>query len=75
MSAFSMPMFGVRGTRNRVVERGYRRLIPDRQTPLANLLLATMAQIYPQDRGTNYAIQQGREAARAFAAMLEGEKK
>lgn len=58
-----------------VVERGYRRLIPDRQTPLANLLLATMAQIYPQDRGTNYAIQQGREAARAFAAMLEEEKK
>ena len=56
-----------------VVECGYRRLIPDRQTPLSNLLLATMAQIYPQDRGTNYAIQQGREAARAFAAMLNGE--
>ena len=53
-----------------VVERGYHRLIPDRQTPLANLLLATMAQIYPQDRGTNYAIQQGRKAARAFVAML-----
>ena len=56
-----------------VVECGYRRLIPDRQTPLSNLLLATMAQIYPQDRGTNYAIQQGREAARDFAAMLNGE--
>ena len=58
-----------------VVERGYRRLIPDRQTPIDNLLLATMAQIYPQDRGTNYAIQQGREAARAFAAMSWGEIK
>lgn len=57
-----------------VVERGYRRLIPDRQTPIDNLLLATMAQIYPQDRGTNYAIQQGREAARAFAAMGETKK-
>ena len=56
-----------------VVECGYRWLIPDRQTPLSNLLLATMAQIYPQDRGTNYAIQQGREAARDFAAMLNGE--
>ncbi len=57
-----------------VVERGYRRLIPDRQTPIDNLLLATMAQIYPQDRGTNYAIQQGREAARAFEAMGETKK-
>lgn len=57
-----------------VVERGYHRLIPDRQTPIDNLLLATMAQIYPQDRGTNYAIQQGREAARAFAAMGERKK-
>ena len=32
-----------------VVERGYRRLIPDTRTPVANLFLATMAQIYPQD--------------------------
>ena len=52
-----------------VVECGYRRLIPALRTPLANLLLATMAQIYPEDRGTNYAIRQGRDAARAWAAL------
>ena len=50
-----------------VVECGYRRLIPATQTPIENLWLATMAQIYPEDRGTNYAIQQGREAARRYA--------
>ena len=58
-----------------VVERGYRRLIPATRTPLANLLLATMAQIYPQDRGTNYAIQQGRETAGAMAATLNGNRR
>ena len=55
-----------------VVERGYRRLIPDTRTPVTNLFLATMAQIYPQDRGTNYAIRQGREVARSVAAALDG---
>ena len=53
-----------------VVERGYRNLIPNLQTPLENLYLATMAQIYPQDRGTNYAVQQGREAARALIEAI-----
>ena len=52
-----------------VVECGYRRLIPALRTPLANLLLATMAQIYPEDRGTNYAIRQGRDAARAWRGL------
>ena len=55
-----------------VVERGYRRMIPGMRTPLANLFLATMAQIYPEDRGTNYAVRQGRAAARAAAAALNG---
>ena len=40
-------------------------------TPVANLLLATMAQIYPEDRGTNYAVRQGRDAARAAAALFD----
>ena len=54
-----------------VMERGYSRLIPATRTPLANLFLATMAQVYPQDRGTNYAIRQGREIARDVAAALD----
>ena len=55
-----------------VVECGYRRLIPDMRTPIGNLLLATMSQIYPEDRGTNYAIRQGRETAHALATALNG---
>lgn len=54
-----------------VVERGYRRLIPDMRTPIENLFLATMAQIYPEDRGTNYAILQGRETAQVCAGALD----
>ena len=55
-----------------IVECGYRNLIPDMRTPIENLFLATMAQIYPEDRGTNYAVRQGRETARALAAALNG---
>ena len=38
-------------------------LIPAAITPLRGFYLATMAQIYPQDRGTNYAIGAGRAVA------------
>lgn len=55
-----------------VVECGYRQMIPDTQTPLANLFIATMAQIYPQDRGTNYALQLGRKTARLCVEALTG---
>ncbi len=44
----------------------YNRLRPAPQTPLTNFYIASMAQIYPQDRGTNYAIASGREIARAL---------
>ena len=47
-----------------IVERNYGALIPPARTPLAGLFLASMAQIYPEDRGTNYAIRQGRDVAR-----------
>lgn len=53
-----------------VVDRGYRQRIPGRRTPVENLYLATMAQIYPQDRGTNYAIREGRDAARELAEAM-----
>ena len=55
-----------------VVERGYRRRIPEERTPIGNLFLSTMAQIYPEDRGTNYAIGRGRETARNLARDMLG---
>ncbi len=42
--------------------------IPDQRTPIPNLYFASMSQVYPWDRGTNYAVQIGRRAARL---MLE----
>jgi hypothetical protein len=30
-----------------------------------------MAQIYPEDRGTNYAIREGRQAAEHISTMLK----
>ena len=40
------------------------RAIPDIQTPLPCLYWASMSQVYPWDRGTNYAVEIGRRAAR-----------
>lgn len=45
----------------------YSQLIPEPQTPLANVLISTMAQIYPEDRGANYAVREGRRAGRQLA--------
>ena len=44
------------------------RHIPPLQTPLAGLYMANMSQVYPWDRGTNYAVQLGRQAAALLGA-------
>ena len=38
--------------------------IPPIKTPIANLYMANMSQVYPWDRGTNYAVEIGRRAAK-----------
>jgi protoporphyrinogen oxidase len=53
-----------------VVVRRYSRLIPPAETPLTGCYIATMAQIYPEDRGTNYAVKLGRRAARRIVETL-----
>jgi protoporphyrinogen oxidase len=40
------------------------RHVPDLKTPLPNVWLASMSQVYPWDRGTNFAVEIGRRAAR-----------
>ena len=57
-----------------IVERYYGSMIPDTRMPLSGLYMATMAQIYPEDRGTNYAIREGRKVARLVAKELGGQK-
>lgn len=44
-----------------VAEIGYQDIIPDYQTPIENLYLVTMAQIFPDDRGTNNSVRQAKE--------------
>lgn len=51
-----------------VVVRRYSELIPPADTPVRGVHLATMAQVYPEDRGTNYAIRDGRKAGRDLLA-------
>jgi protoporphyrinogen oxidase len=53
-----------------VVVRHYSELIPSTTTPLPGLFLCSMAQVYPEDRGTNYAIREGRQTAVAIAGEL-----
>ncbi|MCC6457563.1 MAG: NAD(P)/FAD-dependent oxidoreductase [Caldilineaceae bacterium] len=43
---------------------GYAAMIPDLRTPLPGLYFASMSQVYPWDRGTNYAVEIGRDVAK-----------
>lgn len=55
-----------------MITTNYRSIIPSYTTPLKNVYLCTMAQVYPEDRGTNYAIHHGRKLAQE---LLERDKK
>ncbi|MCB0217797.1 MAG: NAD(P)/FAD-dependent oxidoreductase [Chloroflexi bacterium] len=46
-----------------VVEPGFSARIPPLETPIPGLYLASMTQVYPWDRGTNYAVELGRQVA------------
>jgi len=56
-----------------IAEPHYSRLIPAEQTPLDNVLITSMAQIYPEDRGTNYAIREGRRVAREMVRSMSAD--
>jgi protoporphyrinogen oxidase len=49
-----------------LVTRHYSKIIPDFKTPLKGVYINTMAQIYPEDRGTNYAVREGKLMAERF---------
>ena len=58
-----------------VVPLGFSRHIPALATPLPGLYLASMSQVYPWDRGTNYAVEIGRKvAAEVTAGSVGGPK-
>ncbi len=45
--------------------------IPSIQTPFPGLYFASMSQVYPWDRGTNFAVEIGRKAARLMLADIK----
>jgi protoporphyrinogen oxidase len=53
-----------------VVTVGYPEKIPPLRTGVAGLVLANTTQIYPEDRGTNYSVRLGSEAARELGVEL-----
>jgi protoporphyrinogen oxidase len=53
-----------------VVERHYSRLIPSYSTPIQGLYIVSMAQVYPEDRGTNYAVREGKYVAKLVNEAL-----
>ena len=46
-----------------IIGVNYRERIPEIRTPIKGLYLANTTQIYPEDRGTNYSVKLGQEAA------------
>lgn len=52
-SAFTQP----------VIPLNYSKIIPEFETPIKGLFLANMQQVYPWDRGTNYAVELGNKVA------------
>jgi protoporphyrinogen oxidase len=46
-----------------VIPCNYRSVVPPFETPIPGLYHACMAQIYPEDRGQNYAVRTGNRAA------------
>ncbi len=55
-----------------VVRVNHSRNIPPLATPVPGLYFASMAQVYPWDRGTNYAVEVGRRVAELVLAESAG---
>jgi protoporphyrinogen oxidase len=51
-----------------IVTLGYGERIPPLETGVPNLILANTTQVYPEDRGTNYAVRIGGDAAATLLA-------
>jgi hypothetical protein len=54
-----------------VVPLHYSEVKPTYETPIQGLTLANMALVYPEDRGTNFAVDVGNKAARLIDQTVE----
>lgn len=46
-----------------IVDTDYEKKIPDYRTPLPGVYLANFSQVFPEDRGTNFAVREGHKVA------------
>ena len=53
-----------------IVDTAYEVKIPAYQTPLPGVFLANFSQIFPEDRGTNFAVREGEKIAAIVAQQL-----
>lgn len=51
-----------------IVDTQYQQKIPDARTPLPSVFLANFSQIFPEDRGTNFAVREGNKIAETIRA-------
>jgi protoporphyrinogen oxidase len=58
------------GAAQHVVDTQYQKRIPDHRTPVPGLYLANFSQIFPEDRGTNFAVRDGIKVARMIMEDL-----
>ena len=54
-----------------IVDVGFEDKIPDHRTPVDGVYLSNFSQIYPMDRGTNLAIEEGAKMAELILGDLE----
>ena len=47
-----------------IIPTNYSKIIPPMDTPLPNIYLANIEQVYPWDRGTNYAVELGQKVVK-----------
>jgi len=55
-----------------IVDTHYEEKIPDYKTPLPGVYLSNFSQIFPEDRGTNFAVREGEKVAALVQHELDG---
>ena len=64
-------VFKLKGAQH-VVDTEYEEKIPDYATPIEGLFLANYSQIFPEDRGSNFAVREGVKIARILQDGRKG---
>lgn len=57
-----------------IIEKHYSRLLYDMETGIEGLYFTSMSQIYPEDRGTNYAVAYGKKLAKVIDKNITDKK-